>query len=151
MAADWSPEKVSFFADGKWIVDIDDTRFIPKVAGKMIVSHWSNGQPLWSGGPPEGDAKIVISYVKAYFNSTDPTRHYDHYMRCTDRTTRQIICPIPNQMGPPNHEVYFFYKDGYKAINQSIYGKTVNTGNASSPRGKTIWITTILTAIYYWL
>lgn len=149
---DWSPEKVSFYVDGVWLHDMNDTRYVPSVAGKMVLSHWSNGQPLWSGGPPEEDAKIVVSYVKAYFNSTDPVRQYDHRLRCTGREGPEIYCPIPEQKGPPpTGDVYFFYKDGYKAINQSIYGKSVNAAMVSKPLSYTFWITVILLLGFYWL
>ncbi|KAJ4264747.1 hypothetical protein NW762_004990 [Fusarium torreyae] len=70
---DYIPGQVLFYADSKLLVLMkgDD---MPSVGGHLILQHWSNGNPLWSGGPPTKDAIVTVSYVKAYFNSTDHDR-----------------------------------------------------------------------------
>jgi hypothetical protein len=119
------PGKISFYADGELLIDMKEEEYVPKVPGKIILSHWSNGQPLWSGGPPDEDAKTTVSYVKAYFNSSNPQRIKDHHHRCASAPEERSICRIPDQRGPPRYvDNYFFYKDpaGNKVNNQSIYG-----------------------------
>ncbi|GAM90640.1 hypothetical protein ANO11243_086850 [Dothideomycetidae sp. 11243] len=71
---DWLEDSVTFFADGESLFTITDQSVIPKDPGHLIINHWSNGDPNWSGGPPNTDTVATISYVKAYFNSSDPSR-----------------------------------------------------------------------------
>ncbi|KAI9671292.1 MAG: hypothetical protein M1831_004200 [Alyxoria varia] len=40
--------------------------------GNLFINHWSNGNPLWSGGPPETRATVTVGWVRVYFNSSDP-------------------------------------------------------------------------------
>lgn len=124
MLVDWTPGSVSFYADGQFLAEMTDDQYVPSVAGKIVMSHWSNGNPQWSGGPPEEDAKMRVQYVKAYFNSTEPARQEDHRRRCEDAgDSETAICKIPDQLGPPGEDVYFFYKDetAPKAENQTIW------------------------------
>ncbi|KAK0385806.1 hypothetical protein NLU13_6983 [Sarocladium strictum] len=67
---DYSPDKVVFFADGKVLAEMRGDG-MPSSGGHLILQHWSNGNPLWSGGPPEEDALLKVQYVRAYFNSSD--------------------------------------------------------------------------------
>lgn len=102
---------------------MDEGGYVPTSPGKIILSHWSNGQPLWSGGPPQTDAKLLVSYVKAYFNSSDPARQKDYALRCKDRNARGAVCTVPEQHGPPTAaSSYFFSQDttANKVVNQSI-------------------------------
>ncbi|EME85748.1 glycoside hydrolase family 16 protein, partial [Pseudocercospora fijiensis CIRAD86] len=69
---DWLPERVDFYANGQLLTTV--TRNVPRNAGKLHISHWSNGNPGWSAGPPEQDAVMVVSYVKAYFNTSSSVR-----------------------------------------------------------------------------
>ncbi|KAA8899763.1 glycoside hydrolase family 16 protein, partial [Sphaerosporella brunnea] len=143
---DWQPGIVSFYADGQQLTDMADQKYVPNVPGKIILSHWSNGQPLWSGGPPEEDAKMVVSYVKAYFNSSNPVRIKDHHQRCGIAPKEKAVCQIPDQMGPPKYgDVYFFHKDpsGNKVNNQSIFGVSSATGFERLP----IWAYFLLFAM----
>lgn len=119
---DWSPEKVSFYADGKWLLDMTDKEYIPSAAGKIVVSQWSNGHDKWSGGPPEVDAKMLVTYVKAYFNSTDSAKTDAHAERCKDINAPNAICQIPDQLVAPvfgplataEQRPYFFTLDPAK-------------------------------------
>lgn len=137
---DWQPNKVSFYADGAWLADMTDERYIPSAPGKIVLSHWSNGNPLWSGGPPEEDAAMVVQYVKAYFNTTDEQRLKDYAGRCTDSNAENAICVIPDQNGAPifggndtSTRPYFFSQDPSrnKTVNQTIYGE-VESGEKKS-------------------
>lgn len=47
---------------------------VPSVGVHLVLQHWGTGIPLWSGGSPETDALVTASYVRAYFNSSDPER-----------------------------------------------------------------------------
>lgn len=129
---DWQPDKVSFYADGQWIADMTEKQFIPSVAGKIVLSHWSNGNPLWSGGPPEEDAFMLVQYVKAYFNTTNKDRLGDYGKRCTNPNGPNAVCQIPDQIGAPlfypsdsSQRPYFFSQDpgDNKTSNQTIYGE----------------------------
>lgn len=110
--------------DGTWLADMTDSQYIPQSPGKIILSHWSNGNPLWSGGPPEVDAKMTVSYVHGYFNSSLPSRHEDYQKRCKGR--QGSICPIPDQKGAPKvGAVHFFSQQagGDQTPNQTVYDK----------------------------
>jgi beta-glucanase (GH16 family) len=119
---DWTPEKVSFYVDGKWIYEM--TENIPTEGGRLFLNHWSNGDPLWSAGPPEKDTPMTISYIKAYFNSTSEERHKVHQERCPNYDPNKV-CAIPAQDKAPNGknaQTYFFTQDGEnKAQGQIIY------------------------------
>jgi len=122
---DWKPGSVTFYGDGERLLEFGDPLFVPSVPGKIILSHWSNGQPLWSGGPPAEDAVMLVSYFKAYFNSTDKARISDHTTRCPDPSVKDGICQIPDQKGEPRFgQVPFFYQDPSRNMtnNQTIYG-----------------------------
>jgi hypothetical protein len=143
---------VTFYGDGEWLLEFDDPSFVPSVPGKIILSHWSNGQPLWSGGPPAEDAVMLVSYIKAYFNSTDKARITDHATRCPDPSVTDGICQIPDQNGEPRSgQVPFFYQDPSRNMtnNQTIYGST----SASAARALTVsWtlLVSILALLVFW-
>ncbi|TQV90499.1 glycoside hydrolase family 16 protein [Cordyceps javanica] len=67
---DYLPGSVLFYADSTLLAEMAGAD-APSAAGHLVLQHWSNGNPLWSAGPPEVDSSIVVSYVKAYFNSSD--------------------------------------------------------------------------------
>ncbi|KAL7905786.1 glycoside hydrolase family 16 protein [Trichoderma velutinum] len=67
---DYLPSRVLFYADSQLLAEMNGTS-VPSGPGHIILQHWSNGNPLWSGGPPKEDAILTVSYVKAYFNSSD--------------------------------------------------------------------------------
>ncbi|KAL7940919.1 glycoside hydrolase family 16 protein [Trichoderma barbatum] len=67
---DYLPNRVLFYADSQLLAEMNGTS-VPSGPGHIILQHWSNGNPLWSGGPPQQDAVLTVSYVKAYFNSSN--------------------------------------------------------------------------------
>ena len=111
--------------DGTWLADMTGRQYIPQSPGKIILSHWSNGNPLWSAGPPDVDAKMTVSYVHGYFNSSLSSRHEDYEKRCKGRQGPLSICPIPEQKGAPKvGSVHFFSQSGVdQTPNQTVYDK----------------------------
>src|SRR5580700_2143818 len=59
---DFVPGSVVFYADSHVLATMD-TSAVPTVAGHLILTHWSNGNQLWSAGPPAVDAVMTVSYV----------------------------------------------------------------------------------------
>lgn len=97
---DWSPDKVTFYADGQYANEF--TVGAPTKAGGLTLNHWSNGDAGWSSGPPAQDARITISYVKAYFNTTDKASNSDYKLRCRDPSNQNAVCVVPDQTSPPD-------------------------------------------------
>lgn len=96
----------------------------PSAGRHLILSHWSNGNSLWSGGPPVQDALMTIGYVKAYFNSSDPARQAAASSRCKSPNTVGAYCPIPDDSLSPN-SLYsnFFYTQPNTTNGQIVYAK----------------------------
>ncbi|OCL12042.1 glycoside hydrolase family 16 protein, partial [Glonium stellatum] len=137
---DWSPEKVSFYADGRWLYDM--TNYSPNSPGHLVMNHWSNGDPSWSAGPPQSDAVMTVSYVKAYFNSSNPTRKEAYAARCPTFNPNSV-CEIPDQTTPPDPSgangnqtarTFFFSLDPGYSPNQTVYKSTNNTNNGAASR-----------------
>ncbi|KAL8857395.1 MAG: hypothetical protein Q9178_006022 [Gyalolechia marmorata] len=97
---DWTPERVRYYADGKFLWE--STRGVPNHPGGLTLSHWSNGDPGWSAGPPAKDADMQFSYIKAYFNSSSDTSNKDYKRRCKDPSKADAICKVPDQTSPPD-------------------------------------------------
>lgn len=134
---DWTPGLVSFYFDGVWIWDLIND--VPVMPSAVILSHWSNGAPGWSQGPPDEDAVLTVSYFKAYFNSSDPSRLSDYQGCCKDPSASRAICQVPDQKGPPDPKLtvgnqsnatgaanssdgtYFFSSHSNQTKNQSVY------------------------------
>ncbi|KAK8100579.1 glycoside hydrolase- family 16 [Apiospora kogelbergensis] len=62
---DFLRDRVVFYADGTVLAVMAGGEGIPSRGGNLLLSHWSNGNPGWSAGPPATDARSVVSYVKA--------------------------------------------------------------------------------------
>ncbi|KAJ6787068.1 hypothetical protein PWT90_03207 [Aphanocladium album] len=90
---DYLPGRVYFYADSKLLAQMEGAE-IPNHAGHLILQHWSNGNAKWSGGPPREDATIVVSYLKAYFNSSDASREGDWKTGCGSQWVD--ACLVPN-------------------------------------------------------
>ncbi|KAF4430972.1 glycoside hydrolase family 16 protein [Fusarium austroafricanum] len=92
---DYTPGQVLFYADSKLLARMkgDD---MPSSRGHLILQHWSNGNPLWSGGPPKQDAIVTVSYVKAYFNSSNSKRQSQLMKQCHQSSGEDSICAIPD-------------------------------------------------------
>ncbi|KAH6850124.1 glycoside hydrolase family 16 protein [Chaetomium sp. MPI-CAGE-AT-0009] len=116
---DYLPGRVFFYADGEVLADMDGPA-VPSSPGHLILQHWSNGNPRWSGGPPAEDAALVVRYVKAYFNSSLVQRQRDWEGRCRDPTAPNAVCVIPD-VTPGNLGAadWFFSDQGNMTNNQT--------------------------------
>ena len=121
---DWSPNAVSFYADGSLLTTM--TESVPTLPGHIILSHWSNGDPGWSGGPPVSDAVITVEYFKAYFNSSNAARWRDWSNRCTNLLAPNATCIVPDLTTTPNgngnSSTYFFSQQPNMTVNQTVFG-----------------------------
>lgn len=136
---DFIPGNVIFYADGYILARMNSTA-VPTSPGHMIITQWSNGNPLWSSGPPQVDASIAVSYVKAYFNSSDSLRQTALANRCKNPAAANAICAIPDQTLAPNPEAtngnisastYFFSNQKNETNNQTVYKKSEGTTTAT--------------------
>ncbi|OLN81547.1 Beta-glucanase 2 [Colletotrichum chlorophyti] len=112
---DYLPDQVIFYADGKVLGSMNGSA-VPTEGGHLILQHWSNGNPLWSGGPPKEDAILTVASVKAYFNSSLDTRKTDHASRCIDPTAPDAVCVIPDD------PLFFFSTKANMTNNQTVSG-----------------------------
>jgi hypothetical protein len=92
---DFLPGRVLFYADSE-VIGLMNGTAVPTHAGHVILQHWSNGNPLWSGGPPATNAYLTVSYVKAYFNVSDPQSESNLASRCDKTAGDRTPCVIPN-------------------------------------------------------
>lgn len=125
-----------FYADGVVLGRMNTTAVPTNPSpGHMILTHWSNGNPLWSFGPPAKTAVLTVSYVKAYFNSSLPSRISDFQTRCKDPGLQDAVCAIPNNPGHPTQQLdgvppvptasnYFFSDDDDKIPGQTVFKKS---------------------------
>ena len=115
---DWTPQSVSFFVDGEVVQVMTDG--IPSHEGHISLSHWSNGDAGWTGGPPEVDAFTTVSYFKGYFNSSRAERTAQFLKKCSTANKAKkanATCTVPQPVGAPDG------KDPYrKAPNQTVNG-----------------------------
>ncbi|PKS12918.1 hypothetical protein jhhlp_000259 [Lomentospora prolificans] len=109
---DFLPGEVYFYADGKVLAKISGAA-VPEHPGHLILQHWSNGNSVWSGGPPAKDTSISVRYVKAYFNSTDAARQHDSNIKCEQaKGKKNAVCEIPDVGTNRSAETFFFSKLG---------------------------------------
>lgn len=106
---DFVPGHVVFYADGDVLGTMDDPDSVPSSAGHLALNHWSNGNALWSGGPPVQDAAMEVRYVKAYFNSSDGARRGDFAARCVDPAAAGAVCAIPAVTAGDDSAAGFFF------------------------------------------
>lgn len=127
---DFLVDRVVFYADGAVLATMvggDGSSGvgsgIPSRGGNLLLSHWSNGNPGWSAGPPAADARSVVSYVKAYFNSSDAARGSEARSRCEKAPAgKNSVCKIPEGNRG------FFFSDPGSGDSQSSGGGSSGTG-----------------------
>lgn len=131
---DFTATHVVFYGDGQQLGHIGGSA-VPSSPGHMILTQWSNGNPLWSFGPPTQQANVSISYVKAYFNSTDAKRQKDWAMRCHDPTAEGATCAIPELTtstatagGNLDAGAFFFSRQQNMTVNQTVYHENSAAG-----------------------
>jgi len=120
------PGQIYFYGDGILIGKMNASA--PAHSRHIILSHWSNGNPLWSGGPPINNAVMNIGYFKAYFNSSDPDRQSSAIARCPDPTAAGVYCPV-SDASIVNGTLFseFFSQQPNMTNNQTIYDKKSGT------------------------
>lgn len=109
---DWFPGWVEFYANGELLSTT--TQNVPDREGSIHLIHWSNGDQGWSGGPPEEDAVLTVSYVKAYFNSSIEDTTRESLKDCQGKEGEEEKCEIPDQKIAPD----------LRAVNGNQTGKT---------------------------
>ena len=143
---DWSPESVSFYADGVLLDTM--TQAVPTSPGHITLSHWSTGNPDWSAGPPTTDAILTVEYLKGYFNSSDPARQRDWAKRCKDPSVANATCPIPEVTEAPNGNVsaktFFFSMQKNETVNQTVTGSKTSEGVSMETPWETRTVTTVV-------
>ncbi|KAI1331210.1 glycoside hydrolase, family 16 [Xylariaceae sp. FL0255] len=128
---DYLQNTVSFLADGVLLANLTGDG-VPKTAGNILLSHWSNGNQGWSRGPPTADAVTTVSYVKAYFNSSSPQSHASFTQQCIDPAAPGAVCLVPD------NNATFFFTEGSGDTNQTSgggNGGTEGDGNGGTEGG----------------
>ncbi|KAI1505516.1 glycoside hydrolase family 16 protein [Biscogniauxia marginata] len=125
---DFLQGRVLFYADGEPLAELDGPG-VPTTPGHLLLSHWSNGNPAWSRGPPSTDATTTVRYVKAYYNSSLPSRQADFAARCADPAAAGAVCAVPDN----DAEFFFSYRDGMTP-NQTTYGGSGDGDENGAPR-----------------
>jgi beta-glucanase (GH16 family) len=64
----WLPDIVHFGLDATYSRFI--TTNVPQVPGRLALSHWSDGNPKYSLGPPMQNSTVTISLLWAVYNDT---------------------------------------------------------------------------------
>ncbi|KHO00860.1 Concanavalin A-like lectin/glucanase [Metarhizium album ARSEF 1941] len=108
---DYLPGQVYFYADGQSLGEMKGDN-VPTNGGHVILQHWSNGNQLWSGGPPSSDAVILVKSVEAYFNSSDAKNREDWHNTCRAHGAKGTVCAVPEtapaaatgQVDDPSHD-----------------------------------------------
>jgi beta-glucanase (GH16 family) len=98
---DWVPGRVTFYADGRALSRMTGAA-VPDHPGHVLLSHWSNGDDQWSGGPPAKNSSMSVRSFKAYFNSTDPALQADWKSRCSPTLPPNSVCSIPTTLDVPD-------------------------------------------------
>jgi beta-glucanase (GH16 family) len=137
---DYLTDMVIFYADGTELARMEGAS-VPTEAGHVLLSHWSNGNRGWSGGPPTEDAVTTISYVKSYFNSSLETRQDDFAKRCTDPAATRAVCDIPN-----NDPSFFFSHQENSTPNQTIYNHA-NGGIQASASWRYLAVALVMSSV----
>jgi len=136
---DYLAGRVIFYADGVVLAQMDGPE-VPVTAGHLIMRHWSNGNKVWSGGPPSRDAAIAVQYVKAYFNSSSPKRHGDWERRCRSPGAAKAVCDIPNftakNLVAGN---WFFSENTNMTNNQTVHGMNGGSGRRMEAVSAAMW------------
>ena len=65
---DWFTDRVEFYINDQQYHSLVNN--VPSKPGKIILTHRSNGNPLWSMGPPLEKRTVEVKYIDLYFNTT---------------------------------------------------------------------------------
>ncbi|KAE8226680.1 hypothetical protein CF319_g754 [Tilletia indica] len=67
----WTTDRVEFGLDGDYAQVISTN--VPQLPGTLSFSHWSDGNPNYSGGPPVQDTMLNFRRTWAFWNDTSVT------------------------------------------------------------------------------
>ncbi|KAI9494444.1 concanavalin A-like lectin/glucanase domain-containing protein [Zychaea mexicana] len=92
---DWTPEAVTYFLDGQEANQFNQN--IPDAPGRVIVNHWTDGNPNYSGAPPTQDATLQLANFTIFFNSseasdTPPCQRSSKPCSIAGKVTHPLIC-----------------------------------------------------------
>ncbi|KAI8370952.1 concanavalin A-like lectin/glucanase domain-containing protein [Blakeslea trispora] len=73
---DWTPGSVKFYVDDEFIYEM--TTSVPSSPGRILLNHWTDGNPTFSGGPPTEAAELALSRLNIFFNSSES----DNSLQC---------------------------------------------------------------------
>ena len=135
---DYVPGKVVFYADGAMLAEMDGPA-VPASSspGHLALRHWSNGNELWTGGPPSRDAVLLVRWVKAYFNSSSERRVEDWNRRCGDgdpassssSSSPGAVCDVPSVTPEDRGPLSWFFTEQHNMTNnQTWYSATSDGG-----------------------
>lgn len=60
---------MKFYIDGTFVREM--TTNIPDSPGRILLNHWTDGNPYFSGGPPTENADLSVSHLNLFFNSSE--------------------------------------------------------------------------------
>jgi beta-glucanase (GH16 family) len=67
----WLPEIVHFGLDANYSRSL--TTNVPQAPGRLALSHWSDGNPKYSLGPPSQNSVVTVSSIWTVYNDTNAT------------------------------------------------------------------------------
>ncbi|KAI8373567.1 concanavalin A-like lectin/glucanase domain-containing protein [Choanephora cucurbitarum] len=73
---DWTPGSVRFYVDDEFVNEL--TTNVPNSPGRILLNHWTDGNPNFSGGPPTETAELTLSKLNIFFNSSES----DNSLQC---------------------------------------------------------------------
>lgn len=65
---DWYDSRVDFYMNSIYYNTLSYN--VPKLPGKIIINHRSNGNPRWSRGPPSNITTFFIRRINLYYNTS---------------------------------------------------------------------------------
>lgn len=65
---DWTKDYTAFYFDG--VLKQKYTVNVPSTPGTWLWNNWSNGDKMWSAGPPAKDSVMKVRSIEMYYNTT---------------------------------------------------------------------------------
>lgn len=65
----WLPDVVHYGIDANYARNISTN--VPQAPGRIALSHWSNGDPDYSLGPPTENSTVTVSFLQVVYNDTN--------------------------------------------------------------------------------
>lgn len=66
---DWIPDRIDYYIDGQHANSFNTT--VPQSPGRVMLNHWTDGNPKYSGAAPDQDAFLSVANLTVFFNSSD--------------------------------------------------------------------------------